>query len=263
MRFVLPGVVKIPPRNSFVEGAMLEPVNTVMKAVHRLALRRGDSALVIGQGPIGLLFTRVLRLRGMRVIATDLMDSRLELARQWGASATFRGDDCNLADKLAQAAPCLDAAVVAVPLQVAVSQALELVRGSGKVLLFAHTHRGELSRLALSPTAAPHPPQPSDRCNPTDRTNPSHPDDRRAAPCLDLSTICVDEKDLIGSYSSDFTLQEEVARLIFSRKLDVRKLVTHHFPLEQTAAAIALAASPAGDSLKVVVNQELANDKIV
>jgi len=70
----------------------------------------------------------------------------------------------------------------------------------------------------------------------------------------------VDEKDLIGSYSSDFTLQAEVARLIFSRKLDVRKLVTHHFPLEQTAAAIALAGSPAADSLKVVVNQELMNE---
>src|SRR5271156_3306587 len=56
MPFVLPGVVKIPARNSFEEGAMLEPVNTVLKAVNRLALRRGDAALVIGQGPIGLMF---------------------------------------------------------------------------------------------------------------------------------------------------------------------------------------------------------------
>ena len=260
MRFVLPGVVKIPPRNSFVEGAMLEPVNTVLKAVHRLALQRGDSALVIGQGPIGLLFTRLLRLGGMRVIATDLMDSRLKLARQWGASAAFRADDCDLPRKLAQAAPCLDAAVVAVPSQVAVSQALELVRGSGKILLFAHTHRGEASRLALAPSATPQPPHPSYQSDPTDPTDPG---DRPPLPTLDLSTICVDEKDLIGSYSSDFTLQEEVARLIFTRKLDVRKLVTHHFPLEQTAAAIALAASPAGGSLKVVVNQEVTNDKKV
>ena len=38
MSFVLPGVVKIPPRNSFAEGAMLEPVNTVLKAINRLAL---------------------------------------------------------------------------------------------------------------------------------------------------------------------------------------------------------------------------------
>src|ERR1035437_9398949 len=43
--FVVPGVVKIPAKNSFEEGAMLEPVNTVLKAVRRLALRRGDVAL--------------------------------------------------------------------------------------------------------------------------------------------------------------------------------------------------------------------------
>jgi L-iditol 2-dehydrogenase len=57
---------------------------------------------------------------------------------------------------------------------------------------------------------------------------------------VDLATVCVDEKDLIGSYSSDFRLQAEVARLVFSRKLDARRLITHQFPLAQTAAAIEL-----------------------
>src|ERR1043166_1408476 len=83
--FVLPGVVKIPSRNSFLEGAMLEPVNTVLKAVKRLALLPGDIVLVAGQGPIGLMFTRLLSLLGMRVLATDLLESRLELARKFGA----------------------------------------------------------------------------------------------------------------------------------------------------------------------------------
>jgi L-iditol 2-dehydrogenase len=63
----------------------------------------------------------------------------------------------------------------------------------------------------------------------------------------------VDEKDLIGSYSSDFTLQSEVARLVFSRRLDVRPLITHTFPLAQTAAAVALAARPTEASLKIIV----------
>src|SRR5881397_347995 len=85
MSFVLPGVVKIPRRNSFLEGAMLEPVNTVLKAVKRLTLLRGDIVLVAGQGPIGLMFTRLLALRGVNVIASDLLDSRLKLARQFGA----------------------------------------------------------------------------------------------------------------------------------------------------------------------------------
>jgi L-iditol 2-dehydrogenase len=89
MPFVLPGVVKIPAKNSFAEGAMLEPVNTVLKAVRRLNLLRGDVVLVAGQGPIGLMFTRLLQLAGARVIATDLMESRLRLAKKFGAKWTM------------------------------------------------------------------------------------------------------------------------------------------------------------------------------
>jgi L-iditol 2-dehydrogenase len=77
---------------------------------------------------------------------------------------------------------------------------------------------------------------------------------RGAEAPLDFSKICVDEKDLIGSYSSDITIQDEVARLIFSRKFDMRKLITHRFPLDQTPAAIALAAKPTPQSLKIVID---------
>src|SRR5438876_11932748 len=73
MAFVLPGVVKIPARNSFLEGAMLEPVNTVWKSVNRLSLLDPDSVLVIGQAPVGQMSPRLLALRGMSVVASDLL----------------------------------------------------------------------------------------------------------------------------------------------------------------------------------------------
>jgi len=117
----------------------------------------------------------------------------------------------------------LDAAVIAVPSDAVVREAQELLRGGGQVLLFSHTRRGEQS-------------------------------------ALDLATVCVDEKDLLGSYSADFTLQKQAARLVFSRKLDVRRLITHQFTLEQTQAAIDLAAHPADGSLKIVVNQGCGTD---
>ena len=251
MSFVLPGVVKIPARNSFAEGAMLEPVNTVLKAVRRLSLLRGDVLLVAGQGPIGLMFTRLLRLEGMRVLATDLLESRLKLARQFGARWTFLDslDSCP-SPGLRPSSPHpmgtgqgegtvrstlnprlsaliqritlgrgLDAAVVAVPSDEVARQAQMCLRGGGQLMLFAHTKRGD-----------------SFTCDP--------------------AAVCVDEKDLLGSYSADFTLQREVARLVFSRQLDVRPLITHRIPLAQTAAAVALAAHPARDSLKIVVQPE-------
>ena len=238
MPFVLPGVVRIPARNSFLEGAMLEPVNTVLKAVRRLALLPGDTVLVAGQGPIGLLFTRLLALQGMRVVATDLLSTRLNLAREFGAAAAHRpGSRARSQPPPARPTPAaadprlsaiihqltkgrgLDAAVIAVPSNVVAREAQALVRGGGQVLLFSHTRRG-------------------------DQTS------------LDLATVCMDEKDLIGSYSADFRLQGEVARLVFSRKLDARRLITHHFPLDQTAAAIELASHPTAASLKVAVVQD-------
>ena len=221
MPFVLPGVVTIPARNTFHEGAMLEPVNTVLKAIRRLALLPGDQVLVAGQGPIGLLFTRLLQRHGVKVAATDLFETRLKKARAFGAKWTFRGDDPAMARQARAAAgrQGIDAAIICVPSDTAVLQAQELINGAGKLLLFAHTRRGSASPL-------------------------------------DLSNICVDEKDLIGSYSSDFKLQAEVARLVFSRKLDVRPLLTHRYPLNDTAAAINLAANPTPDSLKVMVEPQ-------
>ena len=242
MPFVLPGVVKIPARNSFAEGAMLEPVNTVLKAVRRLSLLRGDVVLVAGQGPIGLMFTRLLQLAGAQIIATDLMESRLRLAKQFGAKWTMLASK---PDKVGRAVPCpppdgahgltrpakvqpstlihrathgrgLDAAVIAVPSDEVVRQAQTWLRGGGQLMLFAHTKRGAVMEI-------------------------------------DPATICVDEKDLLGSYSSDFTLQDEVARLVFSRQLDVRHLITHRFPLAETAAAVQLAGRPTEDSLKIIV----------
>ncbi|PWU11284.1 MAG: Zn-dependent alcohol dehydrogenase [Verrucomicrobia bacterium] len=270
MPFVLPGVVKIPARNSLLEGAMLEPVNTVLKAVNHLALLPGDTVLVAGQGPIGLMFTRLLALRGIRVVASDLMESRLELAKLFGAylvqspkskgqrpsvygkasahgefkiqgskfkvqnprvvegrssregkrrtqHATRRTEIRNPKSEIRNPKP-YDAAVIAVASDDAFRLAHAQVRGGGQVLLFSHTRRGEKTPV-------------------------------------DLASVCVDEKDLIGSYSADFLLQDEVARLVFSRKLDVRRLITHQFPLEQTSAAVALASNPTADSLKIVVSQ--------
>lgn len=223
MPFVLPGVVRIPPRNTFAEGAMLEPVNTVLKAVRKLTLLKGDSVLVAGQGPIGLMFTRLLAIEGMRVLATDLFEERLQLARQLGATevhkvarqrpAALRG----LVKKLTKGRG-VDAAVIAVPIDSVVHEAMSLLRGGGQVLLFSHTKRGERSEL-------------------------------------DFADTCVDEKDLVGSYSSDFTLQADVARLVFSRKMDVRRLITHSYGLKETARAIDHAQRPTPDSLKILVSQ--------
>lgn len=218
MDICLPGVVKIPSRNTFHEGALLEPVNTVLKGVKMLPLLAEDVVLVAGAGPIGLLFIQLLTLRRVKVIATDLLPTRRRRAQKAGAWRTLDGGNPNLVDQLRSltSGRGLDAAVVCVPVDAVVAQSQAALRGGGALLLFAHTVRGQTSPV-------------------------------------DLGVVCVDEKPLLGSYSADFTLQRQVARLVFSRKLDVRPLVTHTFPLEKTAEAVGLAAKPSSDSLKVIV----------
>src|SRR5690606_22631993 len=160
----------------------------VLKAVKMLPLLKGDHVLVAGQGPIGLIFTRLLHLAGVRVIATDLLEARLVVARKFGAKWTFNPLTAGFEKDVHKATRgnWLDAAILAVPSNEALFPAQNLLRGGGSLLLFAHTKRG-------------------------------------AHASMDLSNVCVDEKQLLGSYSSDFLLQKEVADLVFSRKLDVRK----------------------------------------
>ena len=247
MPFVLPGVVKIPAKNTFEEGAMLEPVNTVLKAVKRLALLPGDNVLVAGQGPIGLMFTKLLQLRGMNVLATDLLESRLRLARKFGARwAELVGSPspktrrpAHKNKSLNSEQRVLDAAVLAVPSDAALEQAFQRIRGAGQILLFAHTKRlgvgGQKSEGGSQKVEA-------GSQQPVAGLFP-----------MDLSRVCVDEKDLLGSYSADFTLQREVARIVFSRQLDVRGLITHRFPLTKTSEAVGLASHPTPESLKIIV----------
>lgn len=218
MPFVFPGVVHIPTKNSFIEGAMLEPVNTVLKAVKKLNVLPGDYVLVAGQGPIGLIFTRILSLRGVNVIASDLLPARLQLAKNFGARFTLLANRLDFAENVRKITKkqMLDAAIIAVPSDAAVTQAGFLLRGGGQQLLFAHTRRGQETPI-------------------------------------DLSSVCVDEKDLLGSYSSDITLQNQVKNLIFSRKIEAKLLVSHQFPLSHAIEAINLAANPTAQSLKIVI----------
>ena len=159
MSFVLPGVVKIPARNTFAEGAMQEPVNTVLKAVNRLTLQRGDIVLVAGQGPIGLMFTRLLALRGMKVIASDLMETRLKFARAWGARWSLQADRPGFRRRGAAnltRSRGVDAAVMAVPSAATRRwrKARRLLRGAGQLLLFC-AHPGAAPRRAwTSPPSA-------------------------------------------------------------------------------------------------------------
>ncbi len=211
------GMVRIPDAINDAEASFVEPLNTCLKGVRLAGVHAGDTVLIIGQGPIGLLFTQLVKLAGATVITTDKFPSRRELSVQFGASVSLDPSE-NLADAVKQVSDGrgADLAIVAVPRTDVVSQAFALIRPAGKILLFAQTRLDDWMSV-------------------------------------DAGAICMQEKALIGAYSSDITLQDECADLIFSRRVDVRPLISHRLPLEQIGEAISLAANPTETSLKIVV----------
>lgn len=215
--FARRGIVRIPDHVSFETASFLEPLNTVLKGVQTARVEPGETALVIGQGPIGLLFTQALQARGLQVIATDLFEARRAVAAQFGATAV----DPSAADVSALCRERTDGrgadlAIVAVASTAVIPGAFAAIRPAGRVLLFAQTRLGEETPV-------------------------------------DVGQVCMLEKALLGSYSSDLDLQPLAAELLFSGQIRVDPLITHRFPLERITDALDVASHPGPESLKVVV----------
>ncbi len=94
----------LPPHVSLREGAMLEPLCVALHAARRSRVGMGMRVLIAGAGPIGLMTMLAARAAGAATICvTDMIDSKLELARRLGASRTFRADTAELATAAAEA----------------------------------------------------------------------------------------------------------------------------------------------------------------
>jgi L-iditol 2-dehydrogenase len=211
------GTVRIPDGVSFEQACFVEPVNTCMKGIETLQLVPGESVLVIGQGPIGIIFSTLAKRSGATVVTSDLYVQRLTISTKYGLT---NGIDASRADTVKVVRERtegrgVDAAIVAVGGNALIRTALDAVRPGGRVLLFAQTVRGEAT--------------------------------------IDPAAICVDEKRLLGSYSASVELQEDSVRFVMSREMDLEGLISHRFSLADSAEALKLAANPQPDSMKIVI----------
>ena len=214
------GVEKIPAGVSFDQACWVEPVNTCLKGVELLAPSPGDVVAVLGQGPIGLIFTMLLRLRGVTVLATDGIEHRRQLSTQYGASSFDPRDAAfETTVKSQTSSRGVDAVILATSVKGLVEQAVCISRPGAKILLFAQTSATE--RIEISG-----------------------------------ADICVGERTLFGSYSADVDLQAESARLVFSGQLPLQQLVSDRVSLSEIERGISIALKPGERSLKVVVHPQ-------
>jgi L-iditol 2-dehydrogenase len=91
----------LPETLSFTDAAMVEPVSIAIHAVQRVKISPTDCVVVVGSGMIGLFVIQALRWAGAeQIIAVDLADHRLALARELGATDTLRSDICDVPEEV-------------------------------------------------------------------------------------------------------------------------------------------------------------------
>ncbi len=212
------GIVALPDNVSFEEATFIEPINTIVKAVQKARVKKGENVLVLGCGPIGLQLLMVANLEGATLYTSDPVAQRRAKSLTLGALEAFDPTSGKLIEEIKARTEGrgADAVLVAVAHPSVVADALAAARPGGRILLFAAND--PVTRIEF-PAAA----------------------------------VGIDEKEILGSYSAAVDIQDAAAELVLLRKLPVMDIVTHRFPLDRIQEALNLAAHPSADSLKILI----------
>jgi L-iditol 2-dehydrogenase len=213
------GLVRIPETVPFEQASWIEPVNTCYKAIHNLQLQPDETVLVIGQGPIGILLASLAHRTGARVFTSDLYPKRHALAARFGLNNPLpAGSDAAEVLRSETEGRGADVVILAVASNALINPAMDAARPGGRILLFAATQHSEVS--------------------------------------IDPAVVCMDEKTLLGSYSSSAVIQQDAEKLVldgYKNGFDLTELISHRFPLENAVEAIQLASNPQPDSMKIIL----------
>lgn len=212
------GLIAIPETVSFEQASFVEPTNCCLKAVKKAQIAPGQTVLVTGAGPIGLMFIMLVKYFGARAITTDLLPTRIEKALSVGAEAAFDARDPNLLGKIQALTGGMgvDTSLLAVPSDKAFFQALDCTRKGGKILFFAE-----------------------------------FPDEMEIP--LNPNVLYRREIDLMGSYSSSYRVQSLAADIVFNKRIDVDALVSDRYPLSDLDAAVNRAIAPGPETYKILI----------
>ena len=138
------GTVPIPEGTSFEQACFVEPVNTCMKGIERMGLESGETVLVIGQGPIGIILSALAKRAGTTVITSDLYEPRLTIAKDFGLHNAINASRADVVAEVRNATEDrgADAAILAVGSNDLIRTAMGAVRPGGRrALARARRHR--------------------------------------------------------------------------------------------------------------------------
>jgi len=210
-------VIKLPEGISFEHAAMIEPTAVAVHAVRKANQKIGQKIVVLGSGPIGLLVMQIARAAGAdEVIVTDILDSRLKLARRLGTDETVNISSQDLKEIVFQrwGIEGVDLVYDCVGIEQTLFQAMQIARKGIRIMIVGVPHQKIEINFELV-------------------------QDRE----LELmGCLMYVREDFLTALS-----------LIVNNKIDVDSLITHQFDLEKVEKAFDLIQRKNGESIKILI----------
>jgi L-iditol 2-dehydrogenase len=148
-RFLAQGnVVPLPENVSDSEAALLEPFSCVVNGIRASRIELGDTVVIFGAGPIGLMHLMVARIAGAaRLIVVDPLEERLHRAKELGCDATIHPAEEDVQARIRRETDGrgADVVITACPVPEVQSQAVGLLAPYGRLCLFGALPRGSSS----------------------------------------------------------------------------------------------------------------------
>ncbi|MFH1740311.1 MAG: alcohol dehydrogenase catalytic domain-containing protein [bacterium] len=212
------GIVhKMPDGMPFKDAALAEPCCSVLACHEKAATGLHDTVAVIGAGPIGCLHVVIAKARGAKTIVSETRANRREMMERFRPDAIIDPGEENIVARVRELTSGLgaDLVICANPIASTQTEAVEMVRKAGRVVLF-----GGL------PKSAP-------------------------MTSLDSNRIHYGEIEVVGAFSYHPTVHASALDLIHRNVIPADQIITHTFSLNQVSNAFEAAAS--GEGLKIVV----------
>jgi L-iditol 2-dehydrogenase len=205
---------------SFQDATHVGPLSNCLNTLRAVEFAPGNSAVVIGAGPMGLLHTLLLRASGAsEIIVTDVDESRLEKSKEFGSDHVVNARSADAVDEVLRLTDGgADVIIVATGRPEAMLNSIRMVKPRGRIDLFGG--------VALEPGDS------SFKIDP----NPIH----------------YKELKMVGTYASLLDDYRTAAELISSRKISPSKLDTHEFDFDYIKDALSVAENP--EVLRVLIH---------
>lgn len=209
---------RIPNDVSFLEAGIVEPLSVVVNAFEDVStpIRSGDSACIIGPGPLGLFSAEVLRSKGVRrilVLGIGIDEYRLELARDKLSHETLDTESADPTEKKNSMTDGygFDMVVVSAGSPAALKSAVPLASKGGQIVV-----------IGIFPEEV----------------------------SIAASDLVRRQISMRGSYGSTWKHYEEAIRLLEEKMVRADAIVSHRFNLEQAEEAFQMAKAKSGSKVQ-------------